>query len=413
MSNKVTLEQENIIKMVFGLINTQKGFCAFLDLCQIYLYGNKIIKIDQYLIKTLAHQKSENRYQSFQIKKKSGGERTIHAPKPELKVVLSCLNLIFQCIYTPHKAAYGFVENKSVADNAKIHCRSNYVFNLDLKDFFPSIEIGRVLNRLSHPPFNLNKESGREQIGNSIAWLACDEMEVERMIDGKIQKVAKRVLPQGSPLSPILTNIICEKLDKQLTGVANRFGVRYSRYADDITFSSMHNVYHENSAFRNEVIRVINSQYFLINESKVRLQKQNVRQEVTGITVNSDINVTKSYVKRLRLWLSMWEKYGTDKAFELFLNGYKKDKGYTKKIGQTPAFMENVIAGKLNYLKMIKGEDNSTYLILKSRYDKLSTRSISIDELLDTWETEGIEVAQNNYYNFKYRNHTENVIFTL
>ena len=413
MSNKVTLEQENTIKMVFGLINTQKGFCDFLDLCQIYLYGNKIIKIDQYLIKTLAHQKSEKRYQSFQIKKKSGGERTIHAPKPELKVVLSCLNLIFQCIYSPPTAAYGFVENKSVADNAKLHCRNNYVFNLDLKDFFPSIEIGRVLNRLSHPPFNLNKDNGREQIGNYIAWLACDEMEVERMIDGKIQKVVKRVLPQGSPLSPTLTNIICEKLDKQLTGVANRFGVRYSRYADDITFSSMHNVYQENSPFKNEVIRIINSQYFLINESKVRLQKQNVRQEVTGITVNSDINVTKSYVKRLRLWLSMWEKYGTDKAFELFLNGYKKDKGYTKKIGQTSAFMENVIAGKLNYLKMIKGEENSTYLLLKTRYDKLSTRSISIDDVLDTWETEGIEVAQNNYYNFKYRNNTDNIIFIL
>ena len=413
MSHKVTREKEITIKMSFGLLDNPKVFCNLLNRCQDYLYGNKVIKIDEYLLKTLAHQKSEKRYQSFQIKKKSGGDRTIHAPKPELKVVLSCLNLIFQCIYSPHTAAYGFVENKSVADNAKLHCRNNYVFNLDLKDFFPSIEIGRILNRLSYPPFNLNKENGREQIGNYIAWLACHEMEVERMIDGEIQKVIKRVLPQGSPLSPILTNIICEKLDKQLTGVANRFGVKYSRYADDITFSSMHNVYQENSEFRSEVLRIINSQYFLINESKVRLQKQNVRQEVTGITVNKDVNVSKSYVKRLRLWLSMWEKYGIDKAYELFLNGYKKDKGYTKKIGQTPAFMENVIAGKLNYLKMIKGEENSTYIQLKTRYEKLSTRSISIDELLDTWETEGIDVAKNQYYNFKYRNYTDNVIFTL
>lgn len=375
-------------------------FCTLIKLCQHILYPEfkDRGRIDEYLIKTLAHPQSKNRYYSFEIKKKSGGTRTIHAPQQKLKVVLQCINLMLQTVFTPHSAAYGFVKDVSVADNANIHCGNNYVFNIDLKDFFSSIEIGRILNRLSFPPFNFNKENGREELGNYIAWLACENIVVERLVDGKIQKTVKRVLPQGSPLSPLLTNIICERLDRRLTGLAKRFGVKYTRYADDITFSSMQNVYHKDGMFREELERIISDQYFIINQDKVRLQKCSTRQEVTGITVNEFSNVSRTYIKRIRLWLSFWEKFGTEKAFVLFLNGYVKDKGHIKNLGSSPLFMENVIEGKLNYLKMVKGENNSTYLGLKERFEKLSLRNKSLDLILDSWEKDGIEEAMSKFY---------------
>lgn len=398
MEKNITPENKQFITSIFDGIQSLQEFSFLLDYCQGVLYSKRVIRIDEYKVKTLAHPDSKNRYHSFEIPKKNGETRMIHAPKTELKVVLQSINLILQCVYTPHEAAYGFVEGKSVADNAKLHVNKNYVFNIDLKDFFPSIEIGRILNRLSYPPFNLNKKTFGEDVGNYIGWLACENMIVERMVNGKFQKTVKRVLPQGSPVSPILTNIICEKLDRKLTGVAKKFGAIYSRYADDITFSSMHNLYQEGSDFRTEMERIVKEQYFEIKESKVRLQKSNVRQEVTGITVNEKLNVTKTYVKRIRLWLNMWEKYGTEKAFSLFKSGYIKDKGHIKPLGATPLFMENVIEGKLNYLKMIKGEEDSTYLGLKARLEKLSLRKKSTDAILDTWEESGIDEAMSKFY---------------
>lgn len=393
----ITIEQKKKISDFFRLIKNEFHFCILLNYCQSILYSQIYFNITPYILRTLAHPKSKNRYKTFKIKKKNGGTRTIHAPKPELKILLRCISLILQSVYTVHENAYGFVEGKSVVDNAKLHCNSNYVFNIDLKDFFPSIEIGRVLNRLSFPPFNLKKENGNQEIGNYIAWLACENILVEREINGEMIKTVKRVLPQGSPISPILTNIICERLDRRLTGLANRFGLRYSRYADDITFSSMHNVYQKDGEFRIEMERIIAEQYFTINQSKVRLQKSIVRQEVTGITVNKQVNVSQKYIKQLRMWLYYWESYGTDKGLSLFLQSYVKDKSHVKKVVPTPEFMEAVIGGKLNYLSMVKGTENPTCVKLKERFDKLSSNYVDVENILAVWEENGIDEAMDLY----------------
>lgn len=388
----ISAEEKSLIARFFRICDSEKMFCHLLTDCQRLLYQQKIVNIIPQTLKALSHPNSSRRFKTFEISKKNGGKRTIHAPKADLKVVLKCLNLIIHSLYEPHNAAYGFVRGKSVVDNAKLHSNSLYVFNIDLKDFFPSIEIGRILNRLNHPPFNLKGE-GKDKIALYIAWLSCENMIVEREIEGKLQKTVRRVLPQGSPVSPIFTNIICERLDYLLSAVAKRFGAVYSRYADDITFSSNHNIYQKDGTFRQEVERIIAEQHFQINRSKVRLQKSNVRQEVTGITVNKEPNVARRYIKQIRMWLYFWETYGTDKAFSLFLKSYLKDKGHVKVPGNTPLFMEAVIRGKLDYLKMVKGESNSTYSQLLSRFEKVSYTPNHIDHILDVWENKGIETA--------------------
>lgn len=302
-----------------------------------------------------------HRYRQFKIKKKTGGFRQITAPRNEsFMVLLRYVNEIFKAIYTPSKYAMGFTTDRSVITNANVHKGQNYILNIDLKDFFPSIEQPRIWKRLQLEPFNFTKP-----VANVLAGL-CSMKEIHTMDDGS--KKAFYILPQGAPTSPIITNMICDTLDRRLAGLAKRFGLHYTRYADDITFSSMHNVYQKNSEFRKELLRIIQEQGFTINEKKTRLQKVGGRQEVTGIIVSNKLNVTHDYVRNIRNILYIWDRYGYGVAYAKFFTKYKEDKGHVKK-GEPD--MVNVINGKLMYMKMVKGNEDSTYKRLNDKFEKL------------------------------------------
>ncbi len=328
------------------------------------------------------------RYKTFQIRKKSGSLRTIHAPNNGLKAILKCINYILQSIHTPHKNAFGFVPNKSIVDNARKHEDQNYVYNLDLKDFFPSVDQARVRGRLLVAPFHLDSSPERIKLASILAILCCHHMDVERWDETAQKWETKKlnVLPQGAPTSPTITNMICERLDIRLTKLAAEYNCKYSRYADDITFSSMHNVYQKDGTFITKINDIIASERFHIQETKTRLQKSGYRQEVTGLTVNEKVNVDSRYIKELRHWLYMWERYGYDKATALFMVKYTKNKGHIK---QGNPKLENVIWGKLEYLKMVKGYNNPLYIKLNARYEQLMSQNI--DQIINVWEKEGIE----------------------
>lgn len=300
-----------------------------------------------------------DRYRAFHIRKKGGGVREINAPCYQLGILLDMLNIVFKAIYSPGESAMGFTEGRSVVTNACMHIGHHYVFNIDLENFFPSIPQARVWARIQLPPFNFPRD-----VANVVAGLCCH-------VNGD---GTANVLPQGAATSPLLTNAICDKLDRRMRGVAKRFGLHYSRYADDMTFSSMHNtyngksIYNEGSVFRTEIKRIIEEQGFKMNDKKTRLQRDGERQEVTGLTVNQRANVTRKYVRDLRWMLHCWEKDGYGKAYALFYNYYKRTKGYIKK-GEP--VMENVIDGKLNYMRMVKGAKDSTYLKLLARFNNL------------------------------------------
>lgn len=426
-----TIEQCSSIKILFQEMNSKGDFLSLLNVAKTIIYGDKAIDFEEkqlnyYINKDrkqaetkpsllsllnegdprfeISNQKLT--YTSFIIKKKSGKDRVLHAPVKGLKEFQKALNLIFQCVYEPHIAATGFVVGKSIVDNATMHVGKNYVYNLDLKDFFPSIDQARVWGRIKVAPFNLGTSADRIKIANMIAALCCTSMQVERFMDGEWKQTTKSVLPQGAPTSPTLTNAICEKLDIQLSGVAKRFGLNYSRYADDITFSSMHNsfqiskdvfenIYVKDSTFDTEIRRIITNQNLTVQESKVRLQKRGYRQEVTGLSVNDKINVSRNYTKLVRKWIYLWETYGYDKAYSFFIIKYSAEKGHVKK-GKPNMMM--VLDGKLLYLKMVKGENDPTYLKLKNRFDNLVCAGSDISEILDLWEKKGIDEAMRVFY---------------
>jgi hypothetical protein len=323
-----------------------------------------------------------HRYNQFKVKKKTGGFRLITSPRNRsFLMMLSALNELLKSLYTPSDYAMGFTEGRSVVSNANIHKGQNYVFNIDLKDFFPSIEQPRVWKRLQLAPFNFP-----EKIASMIAGM-CSMKEIRTFEDGHHETFY--VLPQGAPTSPIITNMICDTLDRRLAGLAKRFGLHYSRYADDITFSSMHHVYQKNGEFRKELRRIITDQHFTINDDKTRLQKKGARQEVTGIIVSEKLNVTQKYVRDVRNILYIWDRYGYPSALAKFLPKYKEEKGHVKKGNPN---LENVIDGKLMYLKMVKGEEDSVYQRLHNKFvtlvEKMKEKSITTEQnvtYIETW----------------------------
>jgi len=460
------LEQAHIdqIRTAFEKMQSREDLLHVLNEAKPLVYGDKAVPFDLKQLTWYANPKlGRKRYAEFKINKKSGAERSIHAPVKGLKSLQKTLSFVLQCVYEPHNAAMGFVRDRSIVDNAKLHVGSKYVYNIDLKDFFPSVDQARVWKCFQLKPFNLNKASSVEpqymkwedfkkeylktdepvtflkgkgrmftntpygtlyvannfdkekdkyillgsstlktkagkslegtlwlvnkipdtsrlDIANIIASLCCTEMEVERKNEtGEWEKVKRNVLPQGAPTSPVITNIVCQKLDYLLSGVAKRFGLKYSRYADDITFSSMHNVYQPESEFLKELHRIIAEQNFHIKESKTRLQKDGYRKEVTGLLVNEKANVQQRYIKQLRMWLYYWERYGYERASRFFLQQYIVDKGHVRN-GKPD--MANVISGKLDYLIMVKGADNELYQKLKTRFEKLTGKVASVSKNL-------------------------------
>lgn len=298
--------------------------------------------------------RNKNSYRTFEIPKKSGGVRTISAPTKLLKSLLTYTNKILQAYYEAPECVMGFVPSKSVVDNAEKHVGKNYVFNTDLKDFFPSISKSRVWASLKCVPFSFN-----DTIADAIGGLCCTEVDV----DGNTAVV----LPQGSPCSPVLTNIVCKNLDRQLAKLAGQYHISYSRYADDITFSSNHNVYQEDGNFRKELQRIIKKENFFFNEKKTRLQKTGSRQEVTGLIVSDRVNVPRDYVRSLDNLLYIFERYGYKEAFTSFIKHYMPKQNHSS---ATPS-MESVIEGRLLYLKMVKGEDDPVWKKLQKRFTKL------------------------------------------
>ncbi|MFZ1790710.1 MAG: reverse transcriptase family protein [Saprospiraceae bacterium] len=392
------IEQTNItqIKKLFINLQSKEDLVILLSEAKNMLNAEKCEPI---LLKSLNYYANpvlcKKRYYTFTIKKKSGSDRIINSPTKGLKSILRSLNFVLQCIYEPHEAATGFVLEKSIADNAKKHVGRNFVLNIDLKDFFHSFDRNRVKMAFMYEPFNLNGD--REPLAFLLASLCTHPFE----IDGEV----KTVLPQGSPTSPTLTNILCKKLDRRLNGLANRFNATYTRYADDITFSSQHNIYTD-EIFHQELKRIIEEdQNLFINPKKTRLQKAGYKQEVTGLIVNEKVNVSTRYVKQIRMWLYYWEKYGYEKAEQIFKRDYIGDKGHVKNIN---AHLVNVLDGKLEFLKMVKGIEDRTYKGLKERYDELikikktiEIQKIDLESVLKVLELKGLESALNLFELFK------------
>jgi RNA-directed DNA polymerase len=287
---------------------------------------------------------STAKYASFTIAKKGGGSREISAPDPRLKTLQRHLsNLLLDCQREINKAngtsgkplAHGFVEDYSIATNAFEHTKRRYVLNLDLKDFFPSFNFGRIRGF-----FTRNRDYAlNEKVATILAQIACHDNQ----------------LPQGSPCSPVISNLITHVLDVRLAQLAKKNRCRYSRYADDLTFSTNQNTFPSELAVQlgigdwglsDTLTRVIGKAGFTINASKTRMQTTSNRQVVTGLTVNRKVNINSDYYR-----------YARSMCHELFKTGaYRRPLDWETTPTDPPEEIHtlNVLEGVLSFICQIK-----------------------------------------------------------
>lgn len=246
-------------------------------------------------------------YVRFKIPKKTGGVRLISAPMPRLKHAQHWILVNILEKLELHDAAHGFRRDRSIVSNAQPHVGRDVIINFDLKDFFPSISYQRVRG--------LFQSLGYSEASATIFGLLCTEPDVEEIeLDGKTYYVAltDRHLPQGSPASPAVTNRLCRRLDRRLTQMAEQLGFVYTRYADDLTFSASGNSLRHICNVLRRTESIVTHEGFTINEQKTRILRKNRQQEVTGVVVNTHLNISKETLKRFRATLFQIEKDGLE-----------------------------------------------------------------------------------------------------
>ncbi|MEO1503419.1 MAG: reverse transcriptase domain-containing protein [Pseudomonadota bacterium] len=295
------------------------------------------------------------RYTTFEIPKRSGGVRRIDAPTDVIREAQDALLPHLYERHNPHPASHGFLPGRSIVSNAEIHQGQRLVLNVDLADFFPTINFGRVRGLFMAQPFLMGDKAA------TVCANICTH---------------RNGLPQGAPTSPILSNYIATALDRRLNRLARENGLKYSRYADDITFSTNKTTlppsiaYLDGSATLKDTVhvgealeRAITSCGFSVNPAKVRLQSRAVRQSVTGVTVNQFPNVGRKRVRRIRAMIHAWEKFGLPAAGQEHLRRFAPGASADSRANADRTY-RNTLYGELAFVKMVRGPEEKVFLNL-------------------------------------------------
>jgi retron-type reverse transcriptase len=241
------------------------------------------------------HRVAERRpqYVTFEIPKRSGGTRRIHAPKRTLmQVQRKLLALLIQRL-PMHEAAHGFRKGRSIKTGAQMHVGKRVILKLDVHEFFPSITFARIRGYLVAMGYGY-------EVACSMAVLCTEAQRQPVQVAGELVHVpvGQRHAPQGAPTSPGLSNAICMRLDRRLWGVARKHGFLYSRYADDMTFSGDDvSVVAKLCA---SAIAILRSEGFEPNRHKTRVLRRGRSQRVTGVTVNEKLGLSRKERRRIR-----------------------------------------------------------------------------------------------------------------
>lgn len=268
-------------------------------------------------------------YHRFGIPKKTGGTRAISAPKPALKSAQAWVlkNILSRLVPAPE--AHGFVSHRSIVSNASPHVGRAVVVNLDLKDFFPSITFVRVRGLFHHLGYN-------RQVSTLLALLCTEPPRARVELDGRALFVAlsDRSLPQGACTSPAITNALCHRLDRRLSGLAAKHNWAYTRYADDLTFSG--NDPKATPKILKSVRAIITAEGLVEHPTKTHVMRRARRQEVTGVVVNTRVSFARDDYKLLRA----------------ILHNAARDGLHTQNRDNHPNFAA-WLSGKIAYAKMV------------------------------------------------------------
>lgn len=284
----------------------------------------------------------EDQYFSYQIPKRSAGTRQIDSPRKSLREIQDWIltNILNRC--QPHNAAMAFTKGRSIKSNARAHVGRSSVLSLDIKDYFSSILPDKVIWVFKIVGYS-------HSVASALTGLT----------------VLSRGLPQGAPTSPALSNLVMVDIDQSFTRYSEKLGIKYSRYADDLTFSGR---------FRPAPVidmcrRILSRNNFSLNAAKTRLMLPHERQEVTGVVVNSRMQAPRYVRRRLRQELYYIEKFGLSAHEE------KRPSLRTNRIDH--------LRGIAEYVLFLNPEDRdakkAVSLLGRVRYGKVLTQPVKRD----------------------------------
>lgn len=215
------------------------------------------------------------RYKEFQIKKRNDrGWRDIAQPSRELKAVQRFLMDSVLRNLPIHDCAHGYVIGRGIKSNAAIHVASDYLLKLDISDFFPSLRPADFAKHVKRHAPDLLTEEELKQVLLVLFWKRKGQRKLRLCI--------------GAPSSPLVSNTLMFDLDLGISAIAFRYGVAYSRYADDMTFSC--NVKGVLSDVQREVIELIHASRYprlIVNQAKTVHISRAQRRVVTGVTISA------------------------------------------------------------------------------------------------------------------------------
>lgn len=288
-------------------------------------------------------------YTEFSIPRRHGEPRRIQAPVRALGFVQKRIVEFLSQHVRPMSESHGFTNERSILTNALCHLHSKVIVNIDIADFFGSINFGRVRGALMAPPLRMPADCA-----TLVAQLCT----------------FRDALPQGAPSSPFLANLVVRRLDSQLSKLARDTRTTYSRYADDITFSSHSRprVARVVSVDENGIavpsrrlLDVIAANGFRLNDRKTRVLGAGARQEVTGVVLNGGSpNVPRAFVREIRATLHAAERYGVEAAAAEHVSRWNG-----------AADLENVLRGKIGHVGFIRGVEDRLYGTLAARFNVL------------------------------------------
>lgn len=310
-------------------------------------------------------------YKVFEIPKRTGGQRTIAAPPGALAILQRKFKTILDHVYQPKGCVFGFISGKSIVDGARRHKkRARWILNFDIQNFYPSINFGRVMG--------LFKALG---VGPKAAAIWAHLV----TLDG--------ALPQGACTSPVLSNMIAKQLDSKMIGLARRYHLTYTRYADDLSLSTTKKSFPaeiaqvsgtgldpDNVELQCRLLNAVQESGFAVNDKKTRLYSKAVRQEITGLTVNEFVNVRRSFIRQIRAMIYAAGKHGLEAA------GTEYIQLYAPRGRISPDVLENddfdparyflmVVYGKLAYVRMVRGPSDKCYVNLCLKMDSIDPNS--------------------------------------
>ncbi len=315
-------------------LNYYKNFCAIRNEHSLA----KLLNTDQRNLLLLAKQP---KYQVFTVPKRGGGKRNIENPDSDLKNLQSRLNQYLQSSYFFEKsaAAYGFIANardergrRDIITNAQQHLGKDHLVNIDLKDFFNSVKYKKVQEVFAGKPFFFENKLSR-----LLTQLTT----------------YNRHLPMGTPTSPVLSNFACISLDSDLLELAKAENWKFTRYADDMSFSSAEPITDEHLE---KVNQIIGQHGFRMNPKKLKRYGKEEEKQVTGLLLTDRVELNRKFIPELQKELEQLKEVMEIQNLHGNLRTYW--------VGQ----FKNRVRGKINFVGYVMGRNYPDYSVLNHQF---------------------------------------------